>query len=164
MNVENIYKIKNGATGEEVALGLNSNFDKVIEELNLKVVWIPAPTEQLPNRRIIELKNGDMIVGYNTYNTKSYNLAMINRWDVADYGSPDVPFNINSKVRPTVQLPGMSSEDAESIAFLSDIPDKGKFITEEDLRKACPVAKEGNYADVSGVVWVWHDGDWMERI
>ena len=105
-----------------------------------------------------------MIVGYNVDNTISYNLAMINRWGIADYGSSEIQFNINSSVRPTIQLPGVSGEDAEQMAFLSDIPDKGKFLSEEDLRKACPVAKEGNYADVSGVVWIWHDGDWMERL
>lgn len=164
MDLDSIYKIKNGANGEEVALGLNSNFEKVVSELNLKVVWTPSPTKELPNRKIIELKNGDMIVGYNVDNTISYNLAMINRWGIADYGSSEIQFNINSSVRPTIQLPGVSGEDAEQMAFLSDIPDKGKFLSEEDLRKAYPVAKEGNYADVSGVVWIWHDGDWMERV
>lgn len=80
MDFDSIYKIKNGASGEAVALGLNSNFEKVVSELNLKVVWTPSPTEELPNRKIIELKNGDMIVGYSVDNTISYNLAMINRW------------------------------------------------------------------------------------
>lgn len=164
MDLNSIYKIKNGANGEEVALGLNSNFEKVVSELNLKIVWTPSPAEELPNRKIIELKNGDMIVGYNVDNTVYHNLVMINKFGVADYGSSEVQFNINSSVRPTIQLPGVSGEDAEEMAFLSDISDKGKFLSEEDLRKAYPVAKEGNYADVSGVVWIWHDGDWIERV
>lgn len=127
------------------------------------VSWTEAPKDSRPDRKVIELKNGDMIVGFNAENTESYNLAMINEWGVADYGSPAVLFNINSKTRPTIQLPGVSGEDAEDMAFLSDIPDKGKFLSEEDLRKAYPVAKEGNYADISGVVWIWHDGDWITK-
>lgn len=127
------------------------------------VSWTESPKDSRPDRKVIELKNGDMIIGFNAENTESYNLAMINEWGVADYGSPAVSFNINSKTRPTIQLPGMSGEDAEDMAFLSDIPDKGKFLSEEDLRSAYPTAKEGNYAEVDGVVWIWHDGDWVAK-
>ena len=52
-------------------------------------------------------------------NGGTYNLAMVSKWDIADYGTTSLLTNFNSKERPTVQLPGVSGEDAEKIAFLS---------------------------------------------
>lgn len=86
-----------------------------------KVEWTNAPTEELPDRRIIVLRMGDMIVGQDT-DGNQYNLAMLNRWGVADFGSSAKPFNMNSSSRPTVQLPGESGDEAHDMAFVDDVP------------------------------------------
>lgn len=92
------------------------------KELGGKVSWTPAPTAELPDRKTIVLKNGDMLIGTDL-NGSQVNLAMVNRWGVADYGSLSIPFNINSSVRPTVQLPGESGDEAHDIAFMEDVGD-----------------------------------------
>lgn len=84
-----------------------------------KVEWVKAPTEQLPDRKIIVLKQGDMIVGEDT-DGHQYNLAMLSRFGVMDYGSSAMPMNFTASGRPTVQLPGESGEEAHEVAFVGD--------------------------------------------
>ena len=61
----------------------------------------------------IELKNHKNLLGYSEDGTSSYNLAMVSKWGIADFGSSKIPLNLNSSVRPTIQLPGVSGEDAD---------------------------------------------------
>lgn len=77
-------------------------------------------------RKAIVLKNHDEILGTMTDGTQ-VNLAMVSKWDVADFGSAALPFNINFKagedeegnqLRPTVN-------DSEKLAYLSDIETLG---------------------------------------
>ena len=69
----------------------------------------------------IELKNHKNLLGYNEDGTVSYNLAMVSKWGIADFGSSKIPLNLNSSVRPTIQLPGQTGDTAERVAFISDI-------------------------------------------
>ena len=48
---------------------------------------------------------------------------MVNRWDVVDIGTPSMPLNLNTPIdkRPTVQTSGQSGEQANEIAYLSDL-------------------------------------------
>lgn len=102
---------------EEVAL---------ISDLNSAISKLPSlediPTPELPDRKGIVLKNGDMILGTDT-NGSQANLVMINRWNVVDFGSSSLPANINTPagVRVTVQEPGQSGEQANQIAYVSDL-------------------------------------------
>lgn len=54
------------------------------------------------NRHSMMMKNDDSISGYALKDKQSYNLVMVNKWDVADFGSRGLPINLNgSKARPT---------------------------------------------------------------
>lgn len=66
------------------------------------------------NRKTIELKNYDSISGISTSGT-GHNLVMLSKWNVADFGSPSVPINLNgSSERPTYN-------DNKDIALLEDL-------------------------------------------
>ena len=63
------------------------------EELDAKKVdW----TESTPGRKHIALKNHDSVLGTAT-DGGTYNLAMVSKWDVADFGSAQLHANLNSK-------------------------------------------------------------------
>lgn len=88
-----------------------------------KVDWTSVPTTELPNRKSIVLKNGDVILGGMVGDTDNASLVQLNRLGAADFGSPKVPFNINTPkdVRPTVQEAGQSGEEAHELAYLEDL-------------------------------------------
>lgn len=90
------------------------------------VKYVEAKDEQHPNRKAIQLNNGDLITGVaNKEGLGSVNIAMVNEWDVVDLGTSELPLNMNTPkgVRPTVQEAGQSGEEANKIAYLSDIPE-----------------------------------------
>ena len=57
-----------------------------------KVEWV----ESTPDRKHIVLNNHDSVLGTAT-NNETYNLAMVSKWDVADFGSSQLHLNLNSK-------------------------------------------------------------------
>lgn len=73
------------------------DFNKVIseDELNERtknmVEW-----DNDSERKHLVLNNHDNIIGVSTDGTE-YNLAMVSKWDVADFGSSSLPMNLNSK-------------------------------------------------------------------
>lgn len=70
--------------------------------------------EYNPNRKAIVFENHDVLLGKGTDGTQ-YNLAMISKWNKADFGSASVPFNMNgSEERPTYN-------DEKEIALLNDV-------------------------------------------
>lgn len=99
--------------------GLNN---EIRPELEKAVKYVDIADENLPERKAIVLKNGDVILGGNLEGGSS-SLVQLNRWGVADFGSASVPFNINTPkdVRPTVQEAGQSGEEANQIAYVSDV-------------------------------------------
>ena len=62
------------------------------EELANKVDWV----ESTSGRKHIVLKNHDSVLGTATDGT-TYNVAMVSKWDVADFGSTQLRLNLNSK-------------------------------------------------------------------
>ena len=61
-------------------------------EIAKKVDWV----ESTPGRKHIVLKNHDSVLGTAT-DSSTYNLAMVSKWDVADFGSAQLHANLNSK-------------------------------------------------------------------
>lgn len=68
---------------------LQANIDAVDAK---KVDWV----ESTPGRQHIVLKNHDSLLGTAT-NGETYNVAMVSKWDVADFGSAQLHLNLNSK-------------------------------------------------------------------
>ena len=67
------------------------------------------------NRHSMMMKNDDSVSGYALKDNQSYNLVMVNKWDVADFGSRGLPINLNgSKERPTYN-------DDKEIALVEDL-------------------------------------------
>lgn len=52
-------------------------------------------------RKTIQLNNYDTISGVDTKGV-GHNLAMLSKWDVADFGAPGVHFNLNTKDNVTI--------------------------------------------------------------
>lgn len=124
IKVEGINEIKRNV--QEVAANLvtvNENLASSIDAINKKAVkYEDVADSNLPERKAIVLKNGDVILGGNLEGGTS-SLVQLNRWGVADFGSSSVPFNINTPkdVRPTVQEAGQSGPEANQIAYVSDV-------------------------------------------
>lgn len=99
--------------------GLNN---EIRPELEKAVKYEDVADSNLPERKAIVLKNGDVILGGNLEGGTS-SLVQLNRWGVADFGSSSVPFNINTPKgqRPTVQEAGQSGPEANQIAYVSDV-------------------------------------------
>lgn len=133
IKVEGINEIKKNV--QEVAANLvtvNENLASSIDAINKKAVkYEDVADSNLPERKAIVLKNGDVILGGNLEGGTS-SLVQLNRWGVADFGSSSVPFNINTPkdVRPTVREAGQSGEEAHKIAYLSDVESSSAQIEE----------------------------------
>lgn len=111
---------KNMADGFNTINGGINN--EIRPELEKAVKYVDIADENLPECKAIVLKNGDVILGEKVEGGSS-SLVQLNRWGVADFGSASVPFNINTPkdVRPTVQEAGQSGEEANQIAYVSDV-------------------------------------------
>lgn len=151
IKVEGIDAIKKDI--QEVSANL-SVVDKKIEEeirpeLEKAVKYVDIADENLPERKAIVLKNGDVILGGNLEGGSS-SLVQLNRWGVANFGSASVPFNINTPkdVRPTVQEAGQSGEEAHKIAYLSDVESSSAQI--EEVKAA--LETKADKADVDSAV------------
>lgn len=99
--------------------GLNN---EIRPELEKAVKYEDVADSNLPERKAIVLKNGDVILGGNLEGGTS-SLVQLNRWGVADFGSPYTLTNINTPKgqRPTVQEAGQSGPEANQIAYVSDV-------------------------------------------
>lgn len=151
IKVEGINEIKKNV--QEVAANLvtvNENLTSSIDAINKKAVkYEDVADSNLPERKAIVLKNGDVILGGNLEGGTS-SLVQLNRWGVADFGSSSVPFNINTPkdVRPTVREAGQSSEEAHKIAYLSDVESSSAQI--EEVKAA--LETKADKADVDSAV------------
>lgn len=151
IKVEGINEIKKNV--QEVAANLvtvNENLASFIDAINKKAVkYEDVADSNLPERKAIVLKNGDVILGGNLEGGTS-SLVQLNRWGVADFGSSSVPFNINTPkdVRPTVQEAGQSDEEAHKIAYLSDVESSSAQI--EEVKAA--LETKADKADVDSAV------------
>lgn len=151
IKVEGINEIKKNV--QEVAANLvtvNENLASSIDAINKKAVkYEDVADSNLPERKAIVLKNGDVILGGNLEGGTS-SLVQLNRWGVADFGSSSVPFNINTPkdVRPTVQEAGQSGEEVHKIAYLSDVESSSAQI--EEVKAA--LETKADKADVDSAV------------
>lgn len=151
IKVEGINEIKKNV--QEVAANLvtvNENLASSIDAINKKAVkYEDVADSNLPERKAIVLKNGDVILGGNLEGGTS-SLVQLNRWGVAAFGSSSVPFNINTPkdVRPTVQEAGQSGEEAHKIAYLSDVESSSAQI--EEVKAA--LETKADKADVDSAV------------
>lgn len=151
IKVEGINEIKKNV--QEVAANLvtvNENLASSIDAINKKAVkYEDVADSNLPERKAIVLKNGDVILGGNLKGGTS-SLVQLNRWGVADFGSSSVPFNINTPkdVRPTVREAGQSGEEAHKIAYLSDVESSSAQI--EEVKAA--LETKADKADVDSAV------------
>lgn len=151
IKVEGINEIKKNV--QEVAANLvtvNENLASSIDAINKKAVkYEDVADSNLPERKAIILKNGDVILGGNLEGGTS-SLVQLNRWGVADFGSSSVPFNMNTPkdVRPTVQEAGQSGEEAHKIAYLSDVESSSAQI--EEVKAA--LETKADKADVDSAV------------
>ena len=151
IKVEGINEIKKDV--QEVAANLvtvNENLASSIDAINKKAVkYEDVADSNLPERKAIVLKNGDVILGGNLEGGTS-SLVQLNRRGVADFGSSSVPFNINTPkdVRPTVQEAGQSGEEAHKIAYLSDVESSSAQI--EEVKAA--LETKADKADVDSAV------------
>lgn len=103
---------------------INENVASSINAINKKAVkYEDVADSNLPERKAIVLKNGDVILGGNLEGGKSISLIQLNRWNVVDVGSPYTLTNINTPKgqRPTVQEAGQSGPEANQIAYVSDV-------------------------------------------
>ena len=103
------------------------------------------------NRHSMMMKNDDSISGYALKDNQSYNLVMVNKWDVADFGSRGLPINLNgSKARPTYN-------DDKELALKEDIPDLmsvGMYYpgVKVDSQKLFALTKESTETDIKAAL------------
>lgn len=103
------YIEKNEGVVEGLLNAINEKVDK-----KYGVIYTDTATESNPNRRSIILENHNNLLGKAT-DGGTYNIAMISKWDVADFGTTSLPINLNgSKDRPTYN-------DNKEIALIEDI-------------------------------------------
>ena len=117
---------------KSVEINLNGSADRptyndekeiaLIDDVKNKVDWTDISTEENADRKAIVLKNHDTILGKTT-SGGTVNIAMVSKWDVVDLGTTTLPINLNTPkgVRPTVQEAGQTGEEANKIAYLSEI-------------------------------------------
>lgn len=105
----------------ERALEAEANINKV---LDTKVTWAEGNTK-------IVLPSGGQLVGtkYGTDGSDPADgatIAQLSQYNVMDFGSAKYPLNLNTPagVRVTVQEQGQSGDDANKIAYLSDLDAK----------------------------------------
>ena len=123
-------KVDLGTTSHEINLNGSAerptyNDEKeiaLIDDVKNKVDWTDISTEDNADRKAIVLKNHDTILGKTT-SGGTVSIAMVSKWDVVDLGTTSLPINLNTPkgVRPTVQEAGQSGEEANEIAYLSEI-------------------------------------------
>lgn len=129
--IANAVNTINGAIDNELRPAIN-------ELKEGKVDWTDVSTDENPGRKAIVLKNHDLLLGTDTKGV-TYTIGMINKWDVVDLGTSKLPINLNTPagVRPTVQEAGQSGEEANKLAYLSDIDDintmLGNYLTREEF-------------------------------
>ena len=104
------------------------------EEIAKKVEWV----ESTPGRNHIVLKNHDSVLGTAT-DGSTYNLAMVSKWDVADFGSAQLHANINSKdgsVTINDDKVVATKDEVEAVDAKVNAIDLNPFAKTEDMNAA----------------------------
>lgn len=125
-----------------------------IEALDARIKALEDWKEETPfvewsvrgDRKHIVLDNHDNILGVGT-DGNEYNLAMVSKWDVADFGSTSLPMNLNSKDgRVTIN-------DDKVVATLDDVQStvEGLNVTDTEVEGSVVVAVSQEDGKVSNV-------------
>ena len=87
------------------------------------VEWQDVHDANLPNRKAIVLPTMGDIILVTGADGKTYSALQLNRWGVMDFGNSSYPLNLNTPagIRPTVQEAGQTGDQANQIAYVSDI-------------------------------------------
>lgn len=96
--------------------------DGLIPDVSGKVDWV----ESTPGRKHIVLANHNNILGTDTEGG-TFNLAMVSKWNVADFGSAQLHMNLNS-VDGNVTI-----NDDKQIATVDQLPDVTGFASKQEL-------------------------------
>lgn len=103
--------------------GIDNEIRPAIDELKASDTKSVKYQEFDTNRKTIQLANFDTLSGIMT-DGEGVNLAMVSKWDKADFGSTKLPFNMNgSEPRPTYN-------DTKEVALVEDID--GSISSEAD--------------------------------
>ena len=93
------------------------------------------------DRKHIFLKNHDSVVGYLSGDgAGSVNLAMVSKWNVADFGSNTIPLNLNAKDGI------VTINDSLSVATLEDVQKEQQERAKNDEELGKSIAAETNRA------------------
>lgn len=115
------------------------------EEIAKKVEW----TESTPGRNHIVLKNHDSILGTAT-DGSTYNVAMVSKWDVADFGSAQLHANLNSKdgvVTINDDKVVATKDEVEAVEAKVDAIDLAPYAKSEEVN--AELANKANASDLS---------------
>lgn len=126
--------------------------DARLEEV--KVSYTDISDDTNPDRKTIMLKNHDSLSGYGTDGTTAYNLAMVSKWDKADFGAAGIPINLNgSEAHPTYN-------DKEELAFVSELSGETGKLAEDikTLNETVATVKQDLADSVSSINKNMEDG------
>lgn len=119
-----------------------------------KVSYTDISDDTNPDRKTIMLKNHDSLSGYGTDGTTAYNLAMVSKWDKADFGAAGIPINLNgSETHPTYN-------DKEELAFVSELSGETGKLAEDikTLNETVATVKQDLADSVSSINKNMEDG------
>ena len=133
-------------------------------EIAKKVDWI----ESTPGRKHVVLKNHDSVLGTAT-DSSTYNLAMVSKWDVADFGSAQLHTNLNSKdgnVTINDDKIVATKDEVEAVDTKVNAIDLTPFAKTEDVKSAVEGLASEEYVDntVEGYVPVEQYNDLKARL
>ena len=133
-------------------------------EITKKVDWV----ESTPGRKHIVLKNHDSVLGTAT-DSSTYNLVMVSKWDVADFGSAQLHANLNSKDgNVTINDDKMvaTKDEVEAVDTKVNAIDLTPFAKTEDVKSAVEGLASEEYVDntVEGYVPVEKYNDLKTRL
>lgn len=100
------------------------------------VEWKDVADQNLPNRKAIILPTMGDIILVTGPDGKTHSAVQLNRWGVMDFGNPTFPVNLNTPagVRPTVQEAGQTGEQANKIAYVSDVEQLQNTVQSQEQR------------------------------
>ena len=95
------FQKKTWATGEVIEADALNRLEDGVDSAKVELTEVPhfqtfTAGASSKERKTIQLANADTISGIMT-DGSGVNLAMVSEWDKADFGSSQLPFNINSK-------------------------------------------------------------------
>ena len=124
----------------EVDLSEYAKLTDIANMVEYKEFTYESQTRDASVRKTIELANYDTISGLDTKGA-GHNLAMVSKWDIADFGAPALHMNLNT-------LDNITINDEKILATTEDIQNAIAEIPEVDLSE---YAKLTDIPDISGL-------------